>query len=171
MKENCSFLSYFLGVRKNSIIFAQQNKIINNQSWFICQNVNRNVNRGFFLTVKIQSTIVSNAVLAQLVEHWLPKPRVAGSSPVSRSVYKTLKFNHLNLGVFLYFINDRTRFVIRVTKDVDYKNSLLVAVGISLVCVFQICFLFDGNRYLMSMSSRQWRVRQESSGPSESIRS
>ena len=27
-----------------------------------------------------------NAVVAQLVEHWLPKPRVAGSSPVYRSV-------------------------------------------------------------------------------------
>ena len=27
----------------------------------------------------------SNAVIAQLVEHWLPKPRVAGSSPVCRS--------------------------------------------------------------------------------------
>ena len=26
-----------------------------------------------------------NAVVAQLVEHWLPKPRVAGSSPVYRS--------------------------------------------------------------------------------------
>ena len=25
------------------------------------------------------------AVIAQLVEHWLPKPRVAGSSPVYRS--------------------------------------------------------------------------------------
>ena len=27
----------------------------------------------------------SNAIVAQLVEHWLPKPRVAGSSPVYRS--------------------------------------------------------------------------------------
>ena len=27
----------------------------------------------------------NNAVIAQLVEHWLPKPRVAGSSPVYRS--------------------------------------------------------------------------------------
>ena len=27
-----------------------------------------------------------NAVVAQLVEHWLPKPRVAGSSPVCRSM-------------------------------------------------------------------------------------
>ena len=26
-----------------------------------------------------------HAVMAQLVEHWLPKPRVAGSSPVYRS--------------------------------------------------------------------------------------
>ena len=26
-----------------------------------------------------------HAVVAQLVEHWLPKPRVAGSSPVCRS--------------------------------------------------------------------------------------
>ena len=26
------------------------------------------------------------AVVAQLVEHWLPKPRVAGSSPVYRSI-------------------------------------------------------------------------------------
>ncbi len=28
------------------------------------------------------------AVVAQLVEHWLPKPRVAGSSPVYRSSSK-----------------------------------------------------------------------------------
>ena len=28
------------------------------------------------------------AELAQLVEHWLPKPRVAGSSPVYRSTEK-----------------------------------------------------------------------------------
>ena len=28
------------------------------------------------------------AVVAQLVEHWLPKPRVAGSSPVYRSKVK-----------------------------------------------------------------------------------
>ena len=27
----------------------------------------------------------SNAVVAQLVEHWLPKPRVTGSSPAYRS--------------------------------------------------------------------------------------
>ncbi len=27
----------------------------------------------------------NNAIVAQLVEHWLPKPRVAGSSPVYRS--------------------------------------------------------------------------------------
>ena len=26
-----------------------------------------------------------HAIVAQLVEHWLPKPRVAGSSPVYRS--------------------------------------------------------------------------------------
>ena len=26
------------------------------------------------------------ATIAQLVEHWLPKPRVAGSSPVRRSL-------------------------------------------------------------------------------------
>jgi hypothetical protein len=30
------------------------------------------------------------AVMAQLVEHWLPKPRVAGSSPVYRSTNKAL---------------------------------------------------------------------------------
>ena len=29
-----------------------------------------------------------NAIVAQLVEHWLPKPRVAGSSPVYRSYLK-----------------------------------------------------------------------------------
>ena len=30
-------------------------------------------------------TGAKNADMAQLVEHWLPKPRVAGSSPVFRS--------------------------------------------------------------------------------------
>lgn len=40
---------------------------------------NRIRHRGLF------STDIINAVVAQLVEHWLPKPRVAGSSPVYRS--------------------------------------------------------------------------------------
>ena len=31
------------------------------------------------------TTFAEQAELAQLVEHWLPKPRVAGSSPVFRS--------------------------------------------------------------------------------------
>ena len=31
------------------------------------------------------SLSIRNAIIAQLVEHWLPKPRVAGSSPVYRS--------------------------------------------------------------------------------------
>ena len=31
-----------------------------------------------------------NAELAQLVEHWLPKPRVAGSSPVFRSSFSKM---------------------------------------------------------------------------------
>ena len=31
---------------------------------------------------------VSLAAVAQSVEHWLPKPRVAGSSPVCRSIEK-----------------------------------------------------------------------------------
>ena len=35
-----------------------------------------------FLPFLVQRII---AVIAQLVEHWLPKPRVAGSSPVYRS--------------------------------------------------------------------------------------
>ena len=30
------------------------------------------------------------AELAQLVEHWLPKPRVAGSSPVFRSSFSKM---------------------------------------------------------------------------------
>ena len=34
------------------------------------------------------------ADLAQLVEHWLPKPRVAGSSPVIRSKTHTLSRHH-----------------------------------------------------------------------------
>ena len=34
---------------------------------------------------------LANAVVAQLVEHQLPKLRVAGSSPVCRSLPKNLK--------------------------------------------------------------------------------
>ncbi len=37
----------------------------------------------------------SNAVIAQLVEHWLPKPRVAGSSPVYRSYKDTPNLDNL----------------------------------------------------------------------------
>ena len=37
------------------------------------------------------------AELAQLVEHWLPKPRVAGSSPVFRSLFKNQYLNKSNL--------------------------------------------------------------------------
>ena len=33
---------------------------------------------------------IRQAELAQLVEHWLPKPRVAGSSPVFRSKKKKI---------------------------------------------------------------------------------
>lgn len=36
----------------------------------------------------------SNAAVAQLVEHWLPKPRVAGSSPVCRSILPNYSRNH-----------------------------------------------------------------------------
>ena len=39
----------------------------------------------FFVTLHLKS----DAIVAQLVEHWLPKPRVAGSSPVYRSKTKT----------------------------------------------------------------------------------
>ena len=38
----------------------------------------------FFVTLHLKS----DAIVAQLVEHWLPKPRVAGSSPVYRSKLK-----------------------------------------------------------------------------------
>ena len=36
--------------------------------------------------------MISNAEVAQLVEHQLPKLRVAGSSPVFRSNVKSLEF-------------------------------------------------------------------------------
>ena len=36
------------------------------------------------------------ATIAQLVEHWLPKPRVAGSSPVYRSKTKRLEYQWFN---------------------------------------------------------------------------
>ena len=38
-----------------------------------------------FLPGKIVPLYWFDAIVAQLVEHWLPKPRVAGSSPVYRS--------------------------------------------------------------------------------------
>ena len=37
------------------------------------------------VTIKVDDSFFVQAELAQLVEHWLPKPRVAGSSPVFRS--------------------------------------------------------------------------------------
>ena len=46
--------------------------------------------RDFLFFVEHSQKLVilkENAELAQLVEHWLPKPRVAGSSPVFRSHY------------------------------------------------------------------------------------
>ena len=42
----------------------------------------------------------ANAVIAQLVEHWLPKPRVAGSSPVYRSTGKHPK------GAFVAYMDE-----------------------------------------------------------------
>ena len=47
------------------------------------------------------------ADMAQLVEHWLPKPRVAGSSPVIRSFFISPEkvtrnfFIHGTYGIFL----------------------------------------------------------------------
>src|SRR5579859_551783 len=50
------------------------------------------------------------AGVAQLVEHWLPKPRVAGSSPVSRFVVAEPKTPRLP-GVF-YALDDVPRQVV-----------------------------------------------------------
>ena len=45
-----------------------------------------------FNVLEINNQLI--AVVAQLAEHWLPKPRVAGSSPVYRSnVIDTSKIN------------------------------------------------------------------------------
>ena len=46
-----------------------------------------------FFRVRTQKVLAlfQQAELAQLVEHWLPKPRVAGSSPVFRSTHKEEK--------------------------------------------------------------------------------
>ena len=49
------------------------------------------LNRKRVRTLRSDSFFCGNFVqaeLAQLVEHWLPKPRVAGSSPVFRSSAK-----------------------------------------------------------------------------------
>ena len=37
------------------------------------------------------------AVVAQLVEHWLPKPRAAGSSPVYRSKFQSTDYKQIKL--------------------------------------------------------------------------
>ena len=45
---------------------------------------------------KYYNFALSNAIVAQLVEHWLPKPRVAGSSPVYRSCQMLVSVYHVN---------------------------------------------------------------------------
>ena len=60
------------------------------------------------------------AELAQLVEHWLPKPRVAGSSPVIRSFFISPEKSH---GIFLSTEHtDHTEKII--VKDVVQDSSL-----------------------------------------------
>ena len=46
--------------------------------------------RYLYVSRKYLTFAIAFAELAQLVEHWLPKPRVAGSSPVFRSISPTL---------------------------------------------------------------------------------
>ena len=45
--------------------------------------------RYLYVSRKYLTFAIAFAELAQLVEHWLPKPRVAGSSPVFRSISPT----------------------------------------------------------------------------------
>ena len=48
------------------------------------------------LTFALAFEALTQAELAQLVEHWLPKPRVAGSSPVFRSHF----YSYFNTHIF-----------------------------------------------------------------------
>ena len=50
-----------------------------------------------------------NAAVAQLVEHQLPKLRVAGSNPVCRSLFKTGRYE--NNGLFLFIKSPRSRAI------------------------------------------------------------
>ena len=50
--------------------------------YFLSQNKHGNMR---VLALFHLRSLQTQAELAQLVEHWLPKPRVAGSSPVFRS--------------------------------------------------------------------------------------
>ena len=57
-----------------------------------------------------------NAVVAQLVEHWLPKPRVAGSSPVYRSTESAL------MGAFMFF--SLKYFIFLLTRPYGHTLTL-----------------------------------------------
>ena len=68
------------------------------------------------------------AVVAQLVEHWLPKPRVTGSSPAYRSPY----FARTDL-----FDVERVRFLffVKLRQPFYPRNLSLHALFLFMACV------------------------------------
>ncbi len=85
---------------------------------------------------------IKNAVVAQLVEHGLPKPRVAGSNPVYRSFPLATHIKQgktstrsLSLFIILYELNHHDEKALssgRISNVLIEKNSWRAGGGIQL---------------------------------------
>ncbi len=94
------------GLLGSTRLFYMSNVRILSDSWVnrLLKNAEEYVpNQKKWLTLHGQKT--TSAEVAQLVEHQLPKLRVAGSSPVFRSINKALKINFITLDFGAFFIS------------------------------------------------------------------
>ena len=73
-----------------------------------------------------------HAAVAQLVEHWLPKPRVAGSSPVCRS-QKVVTDRH-TMAVFIIITIITVSLLLIATENVNHINKAAVAMFMGVIC-------------------------------------
>ena len=72
---------------------------------------------------------VRNAIVAQLVEHQLPKLRVAGSSPVYRSLLKRFTFDRKRVESESFFVVFFCGFVCRG------RNNFVLLLYKNIVCL------------------------------------
>ena len=75
-----------------------------------------------------------HAAVAQLVEHWLPKPRVAGSSPVCRSINRNKSPIRRIMAVFIIITIITVGLLLIATENVNHINKAAVAMFMGVIC-------------------------------------